>query len=123
MYCPQCRAEYRDGFRECSDCHVALLVGSPPPKPPTHFDSSLDPVIVMATNNAIQLAMAKGLLETAEIPFIALGQISSEPAPHEWVEIQVPRDFEAEARNVLAQILESEQAPDLFEQSDVRIEK
>lgn len=114
MYCPECRAEYRDGFMECSDCHVPLLAGSPPPEPPTHFDSSLDPVIVMVTNNAIQLAMAKGLLECAQIPFLALGEITalvagSDPLLHKWVEIQVPRDVEAEARDILAQILEAEQ--------------
>ena len=25
MYCPQCAAEYRPGFTECSDCHVTLV--------------------------------------------------------------------------------------------------
>jgi len=24
MFCPLCRAEYRDGFAHCSDCHVEL---------------------------------------------------------------------------------------------------
>ncbi len=25
MFCPLCRAEFRLGFTECSDCHVALV--------------------------------------------------------------------------------------------------
>src|SRR5437879_12973077 len=25
MFCPLCRAEYRDGFTQCSDCHVGLV--------------------------------------------------------------------------------------------------
>jgi hypothetical protein len=25
MFCPLCHAEYRDGFMQCSDCHVALV--------------------------------------------------------------------------------------------------
>jgi len=25
MFCPQCRAEYRAGFRRCSDCDVELV--------------------------------------------------------------------------------------------------
>jgi hypothetical protein len=25
MFCPLCKAEYRFGFRECSDCHIALV--------------------------------------------------------------------------------------------------
>src|SRR5579871_1731687 len=25
MFCPNCKLEYRRGFTECSDCHVALV--------------------------------------------------------------------------------------------------
>jgi len=25
MFCPLCKAEFRDGFAECSDCHVPLV--------------------------------------------------------------------------------------------------
>ena len=25
MFCPLCQCEYRDGFMECSDCHVELV--------------------------------------------------------------------------------------------------
>ena len=25
MFCPLCQAEYREGFAECSDCHVSLI--------------------------------------------------------------------------------------------------
>ena len=24
MFCPLCKAEYRDGFTQCSDCHIPL---------------------------------------------------------------------------------------------------
>jgi hypothetical protein len=29
MICPQCKAEYRQGFTECSDCHVPLVASLP----------------------------------------------------------------------------------------------
>ena len=29
LYCPQCRAEYREGFGSCSDCHVLLVRDQP----------------------------------------------------------------------------------------------
>jgi len=116
VYCPQCLVEYRDGFTECSDCHVALLVGSPPPEPPSSFDPTLDLVVVLATNDQIQLAMAKGLLEDAGIPFFVLGQITTliqdvDAFLHKWNQLQVPRDREAEARALLETVLQPADSP------------
>jgi len=111
MYCPQCRVEYRDGFTECSDCHVPLLTGTAGPDPPDPFDPALELVVVLETNDRIQLAMAKGLLEEAGIPLFVLGQIATliqdvDGFLRKWVRLQVPRDREAEARELLAQLLE-----------------
>jgi hypothetical protein len=33
MYCPQCKAEYRQGFTRCSDCGVGLVYALPVPVP------------------------------------------------------------------------------------------
>lgn len=116
MYCPQCFVEYRDGFTECSDCHVPLLAGAPPPEAPDPFDPALDLVVVLETNDGIQLAMAKGLLEDSGIPFFGLGQIATlvqdvDPFLHKWVRLQVPRDRETEARELLEGLLEPEPSP------------
>lgn len=111
MYCPQCSVEYRDGFTECSDCHVPLLPGTCPPDPPDPFDPALELVVVLETNDRIQLAMAKGLLENAGIPLYVLGQIATLVSDvdgflRKWVRLQVPRDREAEARELLEQVLQ-----------------
>jgi len=113
MYCPQCGVEYRDGFTECTDCQVALLAGAPPPEPPSPFDPTLGLVVVLETNDGIRLAMAKGLLEDAGIPFFVLGQITTlvtdvDGFLRKWVRVQVPRDREAEAR----ELLEAMEQPD-----------
>jgi hypothetical protein len=121
VYCPQCLVEYREGFTECSDCHVALLAGKPPEQPASQFDPSLDLVVVLETNDAVQLAMAQGLLEDAGIPFFMLGQIATLVSDvdgfiHKWERVQVPRDREAEARELLAELLQpDESAPDAGE--------
>ena len=113
MYCPQCRVEYRDGFTECSDCHVALLAGTPPAPRQAHpFDPALGLVVVLESNDAIQVAMAKGLLEEAGIPFFVLGQIARLVSDvdgflHKWVRLQVPRDREVEAREILEGMLQA----------------
>ena len=113
MYCPECRVEYRDGFTECSDCHVPLLAGALPAEPPDPFDPALELVVVMETNNGLQLAMATGLLDDAKLPFFVLGQIAKlvndvSPFLNKWVRLQVPRDREAEARELLEPLLHPE---------------
>ena len=118
MYCPQCGVEYRDGFTECSDCHVPLSTGTHPPEPAAApSDSALDLVVVLETNDRIQLALTKGLLEDADIPFFVLGQIATlvqdvDPFLHKWVRVQVPRDREAEARELLESMAEAVTTPD-----------
>lgn len=117
MYCPQCRVEYRDGFTECSDCQVPLLAGTTPPEPANPFDPNLDLVVVLETNDGIHLALAKGLLEEADIPFFVLGQVATlvqdvDPFLHKWVRVQVARDREAEARELLEGMPQAEATPD-----------
>jgi hypothetical protein len=115
VYCPQCSVEYRDGFTECSDCHVPLLAGAPPAEPDP-FNPDLDLVEVLETNDSVQVAMAKGLLEDAGIPFYVLGQIATlvqdvDAFLHKWVRIQVPRDREAEARELMESLSQPETSP------------
>jgi len=88
-----------------------LEPGSPPPEPPSDFDPSLGLVEVLVTEDSIQLAMAKGLLEDAGIPFYLLGKITTlvndvDPFIQKHVRVQVPRDREAEAREILEVVLQ-----------------
>jgi hypothetical protein len=53
--------------------------------------------------------MAKGLLEDAGIPFVALGQIATlvqdvDGFLRKWVRLQVPGDHEMQARELLEQL-------------------
>ena len=115
MYCPQCGVEYRDGFTECSDCHAPLLAGAPPQERASTFDPNLDLVVVLETDDPVQLFLAKGLLEDADVPFFVLGQIAMliqdvDPFLHKRVRVQVPRDREAEARELLAGMFQEDGA-------------
>jgi Putative prokaryotic signal transducing protein len=74
------------------------------------FDPELDLAVVLETNDRIQLALAKGLLEDSGMPYFVLGQIATlvqdvDPFMHKRVRIQVPSDREAEARELLEPIL------------------
>lgn len=112
MYCPQCLTEYRDGFTECADCHVPLAPGDPPAGN-SGFDPDLDLVVVLESNDRVQMGLAKGLLDDAGIPYYVLGQIATlvsdvDPFLKKWVRLQVSRDREAEAREVLQPVLQPE---------------
>ena len=83
---------------------------------PQPFDPDLDLVVVLETSDRILLAFAKGLLEEAGIPFYVLGQIATliqdvDGFLHKWVRIQVPRDREDEARELIAGLLQAETTP------------
>ena len=90
-----------------------LLAGTPPQKT---ADPSLGLVVVLETNDQILIAFAKGLLEEAGIPFFILGQIATLVSDvdgylKKWVRVQVPRDREAEARELLEQLHQAETSP------------
>ncbi|HEY1756675.1 MAG TPA: DUF2007 domain-containing protein [Bryobacteraceae bacterium] len=79
-----------------------------------------DLVMVLETNDQIQLAMAKGLLEDSGIPVLLTGQISTfmqeiDGLLRKVVGIRVPRDRFAEAQELLRQfhtpILEQRHPP------------
>ncbi len=72
MYCPDCRAEYREGFDRCEECDVAL-VESLPPAPVA--GEALVPVY--QTADASLLPVIRSVLEAAEIPFSIQGEETS----------------------------------------------
>ncbi len=79
--------------------------------PQDRSDPALELVVVLETSDRVQLAMAKGLLEDKGIPLFVLGQIATlvqdvDGFLRKWVRLQVPRDREAEARELLEQLLQ-----------------
>jgi hypothetical protein len=105
MYCPQCNVEYREGFTECSDCQVPLLSGSPPEPPPG--DPNLDLVPVFESTDRFAIGLAKGSLEDAGIPFWTedgetAARLVLDSIVFPLCRFLVPKDREAEARELLA---------------------
>jgi hypothetical protein len=83
-----------------------MLDANPPnPRP----DPSPELVVVLETNDRVHLAMAKGLLDDAGIPYFVMGQIATliqdvDGFLRKWVRLQVPKDCESEARELLRQL-------------------
>jgi len=71
MYCPKCKAEYRDGFIECADCHVPLVAGLPSEKQELMYDDPVPEFVdleeVMTSFDIGEIAMARSLLDDHRI--------------------------------------------------------
>jgi hypothetical protein len=68
-HCPECNVEYEDTATRCSDCDVELTLG--PPIPEEHPDPKME--TVYATGDPALVALAKSLLEDAEIEYFTKG--------------------------------------------------
>lgn len=109
MYCPECGAEYREGFDQCSDCGVALVAE----RPAGDGGEPGDWVVVYETSELDILPVLKSLLQSAEIPYETKGEDLMNLFPSEAltpittrhrgeVQIVVPPDRAGEARELLA---------------------
>ena len=70
MFCPKCRAEFRDGFNICSDCDLDLVDElSPLPEP-----EFVDYKEVLGTYNPADIAILKSVLESEGIQYFFKGE-------------------------------------------------
>lgn len=67
MICPNCGAEYREGFTRCADCDVDLV--PPPPPPPPDERSHIELVKVWETGNPALIALIESVLDDAGIDY------------------------------------------------------
>jgi hypothetical protein len=68
MFCPQCRAEYREGFTRCSDCDVDLIEALPANAPESNPERSSFPIIWSGNREEDCLAFCQEL-QDAGIPY------------------------------------------------------
>lgn len=74
-------------------------------------NADLELVVVLDTNDPYAFALAQGCLEDAGIPLFVLNQITTlvndiDPFPRKWLRIQVARDREAEAGEIIAAVMQ-----------------
>lgn len=116
MFCPQCGSEFREGFTVCSDCRVDLVTalsaddrGGERPE--------MELVTVLDSTNPALIGIAKTVLESAGIEFLAVGENAASVAfsgnPFLGrVRIQVEKSRVEEAEALLSEVAETEE---LFE--------
>ena len=119
MFCPECRAEFRDEIVVCPDCEVSLV--SELPAAPEFAGDDL--VLIRETADVAVLPVIKSLLRAAEIPFIVQGDEAMGVLPVGKIGlggmtsrghglsagILVPKDREEEARALLTELPDVEE--------------
>ncbi len=73
MFCPECRAEYREGYTVCSDCKVDL-VAELEPEPETEY---VELVTLMSTGDKALAAVVESVLLSAGITYYVAGAYSA----------------------------------------------
>ncbi len=68
MICPNCKAEYREGYTVCVDCEVPLVETLPADEQP---EPEIELVTVFDTGEPADVLVAKSLLEAEGIEFFA----------------------------------------------------
>jgi hypothetical protein len=74
MYCPLCKAEYRQGFATCSDCQIALVATQ------QEADAVAVDRLWTGDNRKKMEKILDGLMN-AEIPFRSKETLKSQPWP------------------------------------------
>ena len=94
MFCPECRAEYREGFYICTDCGVSLVSELPPESAP----ESVEFEEILISLSASDMAMINSLLDSEGIVYYFQGESSYSFDP---TRLMVRKDQADEAREIL----------------------
>ena len=75
MFCPKCKAEYKEGVKECGDCEVPLVAALPEkPKRAKQEDKDIDFVNVVRTFVPTDIALIESILDDAGIEYYIQGK-------------------------------------------------
>ncbi len=103
MFCPKCKAEYREGFTTCSDCQVLLVPELSPEEEGPEF---VDYEEILATFNPFDIALIKSLLDPEDILYFFQGEQFSYVRPlAEPVRLMVAKEDAEEAREILKDLI------------------
>ncbi len=78
MYCPNCKAEYREGFTSCSDCHIKLVKELPEELKELEEQNDSNEYIdfkpALSTNNPSDTMLIKSILDKENIKYYFKGE-------------------------------------------------
>jgi len=116
MFCPECGAEFRDGFARCSDCDVPLVSVLPPEEMDATLSS--EEATVFVTRDMVEAETVKELLEASGIEVYISGESSPLPGVPAEVRLIVSQDRVELAHEILEETRAEVEAQAESEDSD-----
>jgi hypothetical protein len=117
MFCPKCKAEYREGFYRCADCDCDLVY-----ELPAQEDGSSQreipgegPIVgkfikLLRVSNEGEVAFLKSLLNTTDIPYYFKSRLIRMSVPEQPpADLMVERARIEEARELLKDFREEKE--------------
>jgi hypothetical protein len=95
MFCPKCGAEYRQGYAECAECHLPLVAERP------QGPEFIELITAFETRNPALISIAKSLLKNVRIRYFAKGEGPQAVLSGGLIQIQVAKEDEARAKELL----------------------
>ena len=106
MICPECKAEYREGYTKCADCEVELVNTTALENEESSKPEGIIFETVMTSFNQGEIALAKSLLESNNIQCFVQGEsFNSLFRTSIPVSIKVPEEYSNQAKEVLKELL------------------
>ena len=108
MFCPNCRYEYKPGVVQCPDCGADLVYALPPDERSAGRWRPADNVeteIVFESEIGADIAIAKEILDEADIPYIEGRSPTIHHGEHNRA-ILVSGEDVSRARSLLADLIE-----------------
>ncbi len=106
MICPECKAEYREGYTKCADCEVELVDTITIENGESSRPEEIIFETVMTSFNQGEIALAKSLLESNNIQCFVQGEsFNSLFRTSIPVSIKVPEEYFNQAKEVLKELL------------------
>ncbi len=99
MYCPSCRAEFREGFFRCEDCDVKLVEVLPEEEKPPGYTQ----IATVFTEG--EIALIKASLDQASIDYYFHGEQAHRLTPLPFgARLMVREDLREEAEAILKEV-------------------
>jgi hypothetical protein len=106
MYCPKCKAEYREGFIKCSDCSLLLVDKLPPEtEEPEGIPEYVDLKEIMTSFDQFEIAVVKSILDDHKISCLVQGENFSTCYGSIPSRILVPKENVDEALDLIQDFL------------------